>query len=237
MTETVEDAAQSLEEILSELSHDLRSPLAAVNLNIETALRRVPAQGKVAAALEPPLKRARDIVKQTVLLMDELLADARDRNLRYGSKGHEGSSADLRDVIHDCVAMHSAALHAARCPVTVRCEGAITGNWPRGPLFQIISNLLVNATKYAPGQPIQVHATRVGRTIVLGVADCGPGFSTAEQEHVFDRFHQAPREGTQGGFGLGLWIVRRAVERLGGSLRLISAPGEGALFLIELPAP
>src|SRR3954454_8238292 len=90
--ETVEDAAQSLEEILSELSHDLRSPLAAVDLNIETALRRVPRQGKVAADLEPPLKRARDIVKQTVLLMDELLAEARDRSLHCGRTAREGTA-------------------------------------------------------------------------------------------------------------------------------------------------
>jgi len=234
--EAVENPAQNLEDILSELSHDLRAPLAAVNLNIETALRRMPAEGMTSAAVEPPLLRAREIVKQTVLLMEELLSEARDRNGSHGSLGGVGiRTTDLRDLIHECVAMHSATLHAARCPVTVRCDGAIPGIWPRGAIFQILSNLLVNATKYASGQPVQIHATRVGKTAILGVSDCGPGFSPEERAHVFDRFRREPRDGGGDGFGLGLWIVRRAVERLGGALRLITAPGEGALFLMELP--
>jgi signal transduction histidine kinase len=234
--EAVETPAQSLEDVLSELSHDLRAPLAAVNLNIETALRRMPAESKTIAAIEPPLQRAREIVKQTVLLMEELLAEARDRNLTHHASLSGGSRVtDLRDLIHECVAMHGATLHAARCAVTVRCDGAIPGLWPRGAMFQILSNLLVNATKYAAGQPVQIHATRVGKTVILGVSDCGPGFSAEERAHVFDRFRREPRDGGGDGFGLGLWIVRRAVERLGGALRLVTAPGEGALFLIELP--
>jgi signal transduction histidine kinase len=53
---------------------------------------------------------------------------------------------------------------------------------------------------------------------------------------VFERFQQEPRPGERDGFGLGLRIVRRAVDRLKGTIRLISAPGEGATFVIELPA-
>jgi len=231
--QVVENPAQNLEEILSELSHDLRAPLAAVNLNIETALRRMLVEERTSAAVEPPLQRAREIVKQTVLLMEELLAEARDRNLSHGSLGSRAT--DLRDLIHECLAMHVATLHAARCAVSVRCDGAIPGLWPRGAIFQILSNLLVNATKYAAGKPIQIHDTRVGKTVILGVSDCGPGFSAEERAHVFDRFRREPRDGGGDGFGLGLWIVRRAVERMGGALRLVTAPGEGALFLIELP--
>jgi signal transduction histidine kinase len=63
----------------------------------------------------------------------------------------------------------------------------------------------------------------------------GPGFSPQELGRVFERFRREPRAGRPDGYGLGLWIVRRTVERLGGTVRLISAPGEGALFLIELP--
>jgi signal transduction histidine kinase len=229
-----EQRVQSLEDLLWTLSHDLRSPLAAVHLNIETALRRIP-PGPIAAELAPPLERANEIVKQTVLLMEELLAQARDRNTLRATSSDADGFFDLRDIVHDCVSLHSAALHAARCSVTIHCEGDLVGSWQRGALFQILSNLILNATKYAPGQPIQVHATRVEKTVVLGVSDCGPGFSVHEQARAFERFHREPRDGDQKGFGLGLWIVHRAVKRLGGTLRLITAPGEGALFLMELP--
>ena len=70
---------------------------------------------------------------------------------------------------------------------------------------------------------------------MLAVSDQGPGFSIEEQKRVFERFQQEPRAGDRDGFGLGLWIVRRAVDRLKGTVRLMSTPGEGAMFVIEFP--
>jgi signal transduction histidine kinase len=222
----------SIEDTLSALSHDLRSPLAAVHLHIEAALRRVPAS---AAEMAPPLRRASKIVKETVLLVEKILTEARDSAIARRPADASDRHVDLREVIHTCVSMHGPALSAAGCSITVRCEGNLEGGWPRGALFQVLSNLISNATKYAPGHAVHVHAARCDRTIVLGVSDDGPGFSAREQARAFERFRREPRAGNQTGFGLGLWIARRAVERLGGTIRLVSAPGQGALFLIELP--
>jgi signal transduction histidine kinase len=148
----------------------------------------------------------------------------------------EVAVVQLREAIHDCVSLHSAALQRAACSVTISCDAAIRGRWSPASIHQILSNLVINATKYAPGKPIDLIATRAAGMVVLAVADHGPGFSAEEQQRVFERFQQEPRPGERDGFGLGLWIVRRAVDRLKGTIRLISAPGEGATFVIELPA-
>jgi signal transduction histidine kinase len=179
-------------------------------------------------------------VKHTVALMEDLLREAREMDARTlpGPSPRRAGQAqllDLNDAIHHCVGLYSTVLQAASCLLTVYCDENLVGPWSRAAIYQILSNLIVNATKYAPGKPIEVHATRDAKAVIIIVADRGPGFSVEEQGRVFERFRRAPRAGAPEGFGLGLWIVQRAAERLGATVRLVSAPGEGALFLIEIP--
>ena len=235
-----EGGLRQFEELLSTLGHDLRSPLSAVHLNIEAALRRLPPGAASGNEIRASLQRAREIVKQTVGLIEGLLREARERETPEIERRRVGPDevavVQLREAIHDCVSLHSAALQRSGCSVTVSCDAAIRGRWSPASIHQILSNLVINATKYAPGKPIDLIATRAAGIVVLAVADHGPGFSAEEQQRVFERFQQEPRPGERDGFGLGLWIVRRAVDRLKGTIRLISAPGEGATFVIELPA-
>jgi signal transduction histidine kinase len=234
-----EGGLRQFEELLSTLGHDLRSPLSAVHLNIEAALRRLPPGAASGNEIRASLQRAREIVKQTVGLIEGLLREAREREtpeIERRRVGDEVAVVQLREAIHDCVSLHSAALQRSACSVTISCDAAIRGRWSPASIHQILSNLIINATKYAPGKPIDLIASRAAGTIVLAVADHGPGFSAEEQQRAFERFQQEPRAGERDGFGLGLWIVRRAVDRLRGTIRLISAPGEGATFVIELPA-
>jgi signal transduction histidine kinase len=217
-----EGGLRQFEELLSTLGHDLRSPLSAVHLNIEAALRRLPPGAASGNEIRASLQRAREIVKQTVGLIEGLLREARERETPEIERRRVGldeiAVVQLREAIHDCVSLHSAALQRSGCSVTVSCDAAIRGRWSPASIHQILSNLVINATKYAPGKPIDLIAT------------------AEEQQRAFERFQQEPRPGDRDGYGLGLWIVRRAVDRLKGTIRLISAPGEGATFVIELPA-
>ena len=99
---------------------------------------------------------------------------------------------------------------------------------------QVLINLLENATKHTPaGQPIDIEARRVADTIVVDVADRGPGLPTGEEHRIFDKFFGA---GTGGGAGLGLTICRAIVEAHGGRIRGENRPGGGAVFRFSLPA-
>jgi two-component system OmpR family sensor kinase len=108
-------------------------------------------------------------------------------------------------------------------------------------LRQVVDNLVGNAlTHTPPGTPVSVsvRATCDGAAVRLEVADRGPGIPVAEQARVFERFHRldASRSRATGGAGLGLSIVAAIAAAHGGTVSLRSAPGDGATFVVELPA-
>jgi signal transduction histidine kinase len=101
---------------------------------------------------------------------------------------------------------------------------------------QVLVNLLDNALKYG-GPPVVVRVEPAGETVRVVVSDSGPGIPFAEQRQVFERFYRSGPALTRapGGTGLGLYISRELVNRMGGRLTLRSEPGAGASFVVELP--
>ena len=102
---------------------------------------------------------------------------------------------------------------------------------------QILQNLVSNAVKFTDRGQVQVEIGHDGQRLVLQVADTGPGIAYEQQLNVFDSFVQADASTTRryGGTGLGLTICRALVELMGGDIRLKSAPGQGATFIVRLP--
>jgi signal transduction histidine kinase len=103
---------------------------------------------------------------------------------------------------------------------------------------QVLENLIDNALKYAGRGPVRV-AVEVGQGVVaFGVSDEGPGIPEDRQERIFEKFYRSDvqMEGGVGGAGLGLYISRELVERMGGRLWVESTRGGGSLFTFELPS-
>jgi signal transduction histidine kinase len=108
----------------------------------------------------------------------------------------------------------------------------------RASLTQCLTNLLDNAVKFVPPgvvPRVRVYTERVGTRVRLCIEDNGLGIPLAAQARVFELFQRA-HNGYEG-HGLGLAIVRRAAERMGGSAGLHSEPGKGSTFWVELPSP
>jgi signal transduction histidine kinase len=105
-------------------------------------------------------------------------------------------------------------------------------------LRQILTNLIDNAQKYAPGSPIQVVGRRRGEQVNLAVIDHGSGIAFEDTERVFDRFVQLDQSATrhQGGTGLGLHLCRKIAELLDGTMVLSTTFGGGATFTLSFPA-
>src|SRR6266568_5953771 len=102
---------------------------------------------------------------------------------------------------------------------------------------QLFVNLLENAAKYTPpGSEMEVGARREGGTIVVEVADRGPGLPPGDEERVFERFYRGAHA-TVRGVGLGLPIARAIAQAHGGRLVAASRPGGGAVFRLMLPVP
>jgi signal transduction histidine kinase len=115
------------------------------------------------------------------------------------------------------------------CPIRFHTENSLAGAVSDESLLRhIVVNLLSNAVKYSePGSPVSVTARRDGSDLVLAISDEGIGIPQADQAGLFESFTRASNVGIRPGTGLGLVVVRRSVEAHGGSVELVSSPGEG----------
>jgi signal transduction histidine kinase len=221
-------AAQAREDFLHVASHELRSPLATLRLTIDLLTRDLAKGGGAAQA------RLRAIARQAsrlARLSDTLLDVSRITAGRLELAPEEGDLAALaRDVAARLAADAPVPEVVIEAPTPVRCV------FDAGRMDQVVSNLLSNAIKYGAGRPIRLAVLREGAFARLEVEDRGIGIAPELQDRIFGRFERAVSGREYPGLGLGLWIVRRLVEAHGGTIRLRSAPREGATFTVELPA-
>jgi signal transduction histidine kinase len=111
----------------------------------------------------------------------------------------------------------------------------VVGRWDPARLEHVIAHLLLNAFKFGRGKPVHVRVERNGDRALLSVQDEGIGIAREDQERIFRRFERAVGVRHYGGLGLGLWIASEFVQAHGGTIRVESAAGKGALFTVDLP--
>lgn len=229
----LQEAIEARDEFLSVASHELKTPLTALQLLVEGLLRPGSRAGR---DLSPSLREKLQAIgrqgRRLSLLVNDLLDVSR---IRAGRLDLKLESVDLGQVAREAVERFGPEARQAGCQLRLGVDEAVVGPWDRLRLEQVAGNLLSNAIKYGPGQPVEVRVHRDGRRGILAVADRGIGVAAEEQQRIFDRFERAVTARHFGGLGLGLWISREIVTRLGGSVRVESRPGQGATFTVELP--
>jgi two-component system OmpR family sensor kinase len=223
-----EASERKLRRFVADASHELRTPLAAVRAYAELFSRGA---SQRPADLERSMAGITRESERMSLLVEDLLLLARlDEGRPLAS-----SPVELGDVVAEAVET-ARTLEPAR---TIRCrldEAAVLGD--RDRLRQVVDNLLANVRAHTePGASVDVTLERANGVVRLSVADDGAGMTAEQAEHVFERFYRADpsRARTAGGAGLGLAIVAAVTEAHGGYASASSAPGEGAVFTIELP--
>lgn len=221
-------AVRARDEFLQIAAHDLRSPVAAVRLQVQSAARAPTPKDAVAR-----LARADRAVARLSRLLDALLDVSR---IGAGRLALDREPGDLAAITREAVARAAEEAAEAGCAVTVDAPAPVPGRWDRGRVEQVVANLLENALKYGRGRPVVVTVRLAGDRARLAVADRGIGIADGDRARIFERFERAAPGRKYGGLGLGLWIVRRIVEAHGGAVAVESAPGEGATFTVELPA-
>ena len=217
-------------DLVATISHELRTPMAAVYGAAETLLRRddlEPEQRRELLAMIAGQATRLTSIVESVLLTSRLDRDAVDV---------EREPVDVAELARATVEAlrpqlpPSLSLELEVAPEEVRAAG------DADRIQQILVNLLDNAVKYGEGSPVTVRVRPVNGVVRLSVEDAGPGLSAAEQARIFDKFYRGgPQLTRTGGTGLGLYISRELVHRMGGRLDVRSETGAGTTFVLELP--
>lgn len=233
--------ARARDGFLSMASHELKTPLTALQLHVDGLLRAFETTTRGRLTFEPDRVRRRleSVARQSRQLgrlIDALLDASRAAD---GRLPLHLETFDLADLVQEIAARFEPELARASCELRVRCERGLIGQWDRVRVDQVLSNLLSNACKYGPGAPIELDATIDAREgahgAVLVVRDRGIGIDPKDHARIFERFERACSDRKFGGFGVGLWIAREIVASMGGEIRVDSAPGNGATFTVRLP--
>jgi PAS domain S-box-containing protein len=227
-------AVEVREDFLSVASHELKTPIAALSLQLETMVRSVKTTGAPPKAeLAAKLERAFRLVGRLVRLIEQLLDVTR---ISDGRIELSPEPTDLSAVVRDVASRLEEDARRSGTTIVVDADGPVVGRWDPLRVEQVALNLLSNAVKYGAGRPVEVRVAANGEESArLEVADHGIGIAEEDQARIFDRFERAVPSSEYGGLGLGLWIARQIVQAHAGSIGVESAPGEGATFTVDLP--
>jgi PAS domain S-box-containing protein len=215
-------------------SHELKTPLTALMLNLRLARRRLDRGGEGSDGVGAQVERCEAAGRRMGDLIDSLLDVAQMHGGRLKLARRE---TDVVEAVRRAVSDFALDRTDGGQAIAVHAVGAVTAPVDGVRFQQVLTNLLSNAVKYGDGKPIEVRVAREAASNVarVEVIDGGPGLEPNLASRVFDPFERAAAARPIPGLGLGLYVVKMIVEGHGGHVEVDSRPGRGARFIVDLP--
>lgn len=217
--------------IISQVTHELKSPLASIQLHLETIRLRKPSEERLNSFVTTMLADT----DRLHYLINNLLMAAR---LEQRRKLSERRLTDLSQLVDEYVERERASLPQGGS-ISFEAEPGLKAMVDPEEMGMVVRNLFENAVLYSLQSPeISVKLARVGTSLQLTVQDQGRGLDRKELKKVFDRFYRVqPPGNTVRGTGLGLYIVESVIKGYGGTVSVDSdGPGKGCTFTVKFPA-
>jgi signal transduction histidine kinase len=226
-------AIQVRDDFLSVASHELKTPLTSLKLQVQ-GLLLLPPQTQTEADTQR-VGTTLNVIQRQITRLDKLIGNLLDvSRIAAGRLVLELTEVDLASVVMEVVSHFEPELQRHQCTLERHIAGPIIGYWDPLRIDQVVTNLISNAIKYGSGKPIELRVdSEAGQARVI-VRDHGIGIAAADQHRIFNRFERAAALG-YGGLGLGLYISRQIVVAHSGTVRVESAPDSGSTFTVELP--
>lgn len=219
-------------QFISVASHELKTPITALKLQYDSLSRQFERDEKMSTlSIQNFLQRAGRQISRLNLVIEELLNTAR---LEQGTFDLNISDIKLSVLLRNILETLSPNFAAARTEAKLVIQDELVAHWDPFRMEQVLTNILSNAIKYAPGKPIEVSVTSENKWALIKIKDYGPGIDLQNKEQIFNRFVRAGQR-TVEGIGLGLFIARQIVLAHGGQIEVQSTLGEGATFEIRMP--
>lgn len=220
-------------DFVANVSHELKTPLAAMHGLIETILED---RSMDAETQRRFLSKIRGQTARLSTLVNDLLALSRMESQELEL---ERELLDLRDVVEQSVSSHESEGRTKGLRVEVSVpETRVTVAGDGEALREIVDNLVNNAIRYTPAEgSVWVRLKLEGKRALIEVEDTGIGIEPKDQERIFERFYRVDKHRSRelGGTGLGLSIVRNVAKAHGGEVFVESAPGRGSTFRVWIP--
>ena len=224
---TVEDLNKLKSDLIAMLAHDFRSPLTSI-IGFAELLQEGVLEGEEAVDAAATILRAAN--RLNALAADTLTMAQLERNELTLRR----ESLDVVDLVAEIVHAHENERQIA----FTAPPDAVVVDADRNRLRQVFDNVVANAIKYSPdGEPVQIVMALQDGAVVTTISDRGIGIVPDETEFIFQRFARGSNARKTGisGSGFGLYLSKMLIELQGGSISVISTPGEGSTFTITLP--
>ncbi|MGQ0508528.1 MAG: ATP-binding protein [Myxococcaceae bacterium] len=225
------NALKLRDDFLAVASHELKTPLAALVMRLQSVLRR-PDLG-MNPLLQEPLKLAKHQAERLAALVDGLMDVSRLANGRMHLELEE--QVNFADVVREVTSRFQTHAHKLGSVLSVDAPPQLCGRWDRLRLEQIVTNLLSNALKYGAGKPVELSLGEALGNARLIVKDRGIGIPKEALGRIFEKFERAVSDRNYGGLGLGLFITREIVRAMSGTVSVTAAEAGGTVFVVELP--
>ncbi len=212
----------------ADAAHELRTPVAVMLTQTQAALARERPASEYRETIEAcqrATQRMRGLIES---LLELARLDAGQEAMRREECDLAGIAADCSELIRPLAAKRAITISEEFTAAPCRCDGE--------RIAQVVTNLLANAIEYnRDGGTVRITTARENGSAGLTVHNTGPGISTADLPHVFERFHRADQARSAGHAGLGLAIAQAIVHAHGGSITAASEEGTSATFSVKLP--
>ena len=233
MSKQVRESSQSQRDFVSNVSHELKTPLTSIQGFAQAILDGT-------AQTPQALHQAAEVIYKEAGRMNRLVLDLLTlARLEAGTADLQKSGVDLNELLKNVV--DKFAIQAQQSQVSLVWKEqhipTIIGDGDR--LAQVFTNIIDNALKFTPaGGRITLSATQKLGQVIISIADTGAGIAPQDQKRIFERFYQVDKSrqgGVKRGVGLGLPIARQIVLAHGGDIWVESQPGQGSTFMVRLP--
>lgn len=232
---TQQKEIKSRDEFLSIASHELKTPLSAMLLQIQTALYNIRNVSLANFSVEKLLKMLQSTEQQTKRL-SKMINDLLNISLITTDRFDlEKEKIDLSHLTKEVIDRFAERAEREGSPIKLQTEKDVIGNWDKLRIEQAITNLITNAMKYGGNKPITIvvgHANGMG---TIKVSDHGIGIPADRQKRIFERFERGVSNHSYKGLGVGLYITQHIVQTHEGKITLQSKPNTGSTFTISLP--
>ncbi len=232
----LQKALKTRDEFLSICSHELKTPLTSLKMQIQITNRLKEKKGAEVAFSEENMDKfllqADRSVERIIHLVNDMLDISR---VASGRLSLNLEKIDLGKLTADVIERLQSFMEIVNSPVKTEIKSDVTGLWDRFRLEQVLTNLLTNAAKYAPESEVDVHVYKLEGMGILKVTDHGKGISEEDQKRIFERFERAVSSHSVSGLGLGLYISREIIKLHHGIISVESVLGQGTTFTVRLP--